>query len=123
MQATRWKNAFHYKRLGRSTGALAGLSSAISVFVGLLAARATPHGFAKLSVALHFAKPPLIVKLAPFFTGVAVAIATAAGLLSFVVWIVEREELAPEPRDESRGEISGQESSVKISRLDDQISQ
>jgi hypothetical protein len=108
MQATRWKKALHYKRLGRSTGALAGLASAVSVFVGLLAARAAPHGFAKISVALHFAKPPLIVKLAPLFTGVAVAIATAAGLLSFVVWIVEREEEDP---------------SVKISRLDDQISQ
>ncbi len=32
VQATRWKKVFHYKRLGRSTGALAGLASAISVF-------------------------------------------------------------------------------------------
>jgi fumarate reductase subunit C len=96
VQATRWKKAFYYKRLGRSTGALAGLASAISVFVGLLAARAAPHGFARISVALHFSKTPLIVKLAPVCAGIAVAIATAAGLLSFVVWIVEREEAAPE---------------------------
>jgi fumarate reductase subunit C len=99
MQATRWKKALHYKRLGRSTGALAGLASAISVFVGLLAARAAPKGFAKISVALHFAKTPLIVKFAPFFTGVAVAITTAAGLLSFVTWLVEHEEMPPEPGD------------------------
>jgi hypothetical protein len=45
---------------------------------------------------LHFSKTPLIVKLAPVCAGIAVAIATAAGLLSFVVWIVEREEAAPE---------------------------
>jgi hypothetical protein len=99
MQAMRWRKALHYKRLGRSTGALAGLASAISVFVGLLAARAAPRGFSRLSVALHFSKPPLIVKLAPICTGVAVAVATAAGLLSFVAWVVEREETAPEPAE------------------------
>jgi hypothetical protein len=45
---------------------------------------------------LHFSRTPLIVKLAPICAGIAVAIATAAGLLSFVVWIVEREEATPE---------------------------
>jgi len=89
-----------HKKLGRSVGALAGLASAVSVFVGMLAARAAPKGFAKLSVALHFAKTPWIVKIAPVCAGLAVAIATAAGLLSFYAWLVERDEPAAEP-DES----------------------
>jgi hypothetical protein len=97
--ATSWKNLSH-KKLGKSVGALAGLASAISVFVGMLAAHSSPKGFAKLSVALHFSKVPLIVKLAPVCAGLAVSIATAAGLLSFYAWLVEREEPDAEP-DES----------------------
>jgi hypothetical protein len=95
---TSWKNLSH-KKLGKSVGALAGLASAVSVFVGTLAARSSPKGFAKLSVALHFSKTPLIVKLAPICAGVAVSIATAAGLLGFYTWLVEREESGAEPEE------------------------
>ena len=88
-----------HKKLGKSVGALAGLASAVSVFVGMLAARSSPKGFAKLSVALHFSKTPWIVKLAPICAGLAVSIATAAGLLGFYAWVVEREAPAALPEE------------------------
>jgi hypothetical protein len=73
------------KRLSNSTAALAGLAGAISVFVGILAARAAPHGWLRLASALHLHKQPLIVKLAPIVAGVAITIATAAGLAIVVL--------------------------------------
>lgn len=86
------RRTLNLKRLSNSTGAIAGLVSAISVIVGVLAARAAPKGAYKLAVALHFSKTPLIVKLAPAIAGLAVTVATAAGLLKFMAWCVEREE-------------------------------
>jgi hypothetical protein len=80
------------KRISNSTAALAGLAGAISVFVGILAARAAPHGWLRLASALHLHKQPLIVKLAPIVAGVAITIATAAGLAKFYSWCLEREE-------------------------------
>jgi ABC-type spermidine/putrescine transport system permease subunit II len=80
------------KRLSNSTAAMAGLASAISVFVGVLAARAAPHGWFRISTALHLTKKPLLIKLAPVVAGVAITIATAAGLIKFSTWCVEKEE-------------------------------
>jgi Zn-dependent protease with chaperone function len=81
----------HHKRLANSTGAIAGFVSALSVLIGVLAARAAPKGLARLSVALHIAKKPLIVKLAPLIAAAAVVFAVAAGLIRFYSWCVERE--------------------------------
>jgi len=39
----RLSRELHHKRLGESTGAIAGLAGAFSVIVGYLAARATPQ--------------------------------------------------------------------------------
>jgi hypothetical protein len=80
------------KRLSNSTAALAGLASAVSVFVGILAARAAPHGWLRITSALHLHRQPLIVKLAPVVAGIAVTLATAAGLVKFYLWCIEREE-------------------------------
>jgi hypothetical protein len=80
------------KRLGNSTAAMAGLASAISVFVGVLAARAAPHGWFRISTALHLSKKPLIIKFAPLVAGVAITLATAAGLVKFYLWCVEKEK-------------------------------
>jgi ABC-type spermidine/putrescine transport system permease subunit II len=77
-------------RVHRSTGAIAGFASALSVLVGLLAGYATPKGWGRLAMALHITRKPLIMKLAPLVTGVAVGIATAAGLLGFYMWLVEK---------------------------------
>jgi hypothetical protein len=85
----------HHKKLGRSAAAMAGLTGALSVLVGVLAARATPHGWSRLTVALHLARTPLILKLAPIVTGVAVGLGAAAGLLSFYAWCVERPDSEP----------------------------
>ena len=80
------------KRLSNSTAAMAGLASAVSVFVGVLAARAAPHGWLRIASALHLHRQPFIVKLAPLVAGVAITIATAAGLVKFYSWCTEREE-------------------------------
>jgi hypothetical protein len=102
------------KRLTNSTAALAGLASAISVFVGVLAARAAPHGWLRLASALHLHRQPLIVKLAPLVAGVAITIATAAGLFKFYSWCIERD--AEETATESDSER------IELIPLDDQTS-
>ena len=79
------------KKVHRSLGALAGLTSSVSVIVGMLAARATPKGWGRVSMALHMTKKPLIMKLAPLLTGVSVAIVTAVGIMGFWLWLMERE--------------------------------
>jgi hypothetical protein len=89
-----------HKRLSESTGAIAGLASAIAVIVGYIAARATPRGLAKLTMAMHLTKPPLIVRIAPVLTGIAVALATAASLFRFYTWWVERDAQADDDSHE-----------------------
>lgn len=86
----------HHRALSKSTGAIAGLASGISVVVGILAAHAAPKGLAKLSIALHLSSKPLIIKLAPFIAGFAVAAGTAAGFMKFYSWCKE----APDAPDE-----------------------
>jgi hypothetical protein len=89
------------KRVHRSFGAVAGFASALSVIVGTLAAYATPKGWGRVSMALHMTKKPFIVKLAPLLTGASVAIATAAGLLGFYLWITDHQNDAPEHKPDS----------------------
>ena len=90
------------KRIHKSIGAIAGFVSALSVIVGTLAASATPKGWGRVTMALHMTKKPFIVKLAPIMTGVSVAIVTAASLLGFYLWLVDRrdDEAAPDPDKE-----------------------
>jgi len=88
------------KKVHRSAGAIAGFASAMSVLVGLLAAYATPKGWGRVSMVLHLTKRPFIMKLAPMITGVAVAIATAAGMLGFYLWVVERPDDPPEHKSD-----------------------
>jgi hypothetical protein len=89
------------KNVHKSAGAIAGFASALSVIVGTLAAYATPKGWGRVSMALHITKKPFIVKLAPLLTGASVAIATAAGLLGFYLWITERGDGAPEHKSDA----------------------
>ena len=86
------------KKVHRSFGAIAGFASAMSVIVGTLAAYATPKGWGRVTMALHMTKKPFIVKLAPLLTGASVAIATAAGLLGFYLWLTDRQSDAPEEK-------------------------
>lgn len=94
----RLSRELHHKRLGESTGAIASLAGAISVVVGFIAAKATPTGISGFAMALHLTRKPLLLRLAPVIAGVAVAIATAAGLFRFYTWWIERRK-RPE-RDE-----------------------
>jgi hypothetical protein len=89
------------KRIHRSAGAIAGFASALSVLVGVFAGYATPRGWGRVSMALHMTKKPFILKLAPFLTGTAVALATAAGLLGFYLWVTERPDEPPTPDPKS----------------------
>jgi hypothetical protein len=88
------------KNVHRSVGAIAGLASALSVIVGTLAGYATPTGWGRVTMALHITKKPFIVKLAPLLTGASVAIATAAGLLGFYLWLADRQGDAPDHKSE-----------------------
>jgi hypothetical protein len=85
------------KKLHRSLGAVAGLTSSVSVIVGMLAARATPKGWGRVTLALHMTKKPLIMKLAPLLTGASVAIVTAVGIMGFYIWLMERDADAGQP--------------------------
>ena len=89
-----------HKRLSNSTAAIAGLASAVSVLVGVIAAHFAPHGWLRIASALHLHRQPMIVKLAQIATGIAVTIATAAGLIKFYSWCIEREETASEHQRE-----------------------
>jgi hypothetical protein len=93
---SQWLHRLHPKRLDPSIGAIAGLASAVSVIVGFMAQSAMGHGWHKASIALHLAKKPLIVRLAPAIAAVAVGIATAAALLRFYNWCREARVRAAE---------------------------
>jgi hypothetical protein len=86
---SQWLHRLHPKKLDPSIGAIAGLASAVSVIVGFMAQNAMGHGWRRAFVALHLARKPLIVRLAPALAAVAVGIATAAALLRFYNWCRE----------------------------------
>ena len=88
----RLKKALHHRRLSASTGAISGLIGALSIIVGAVAAYYAPRGWRRLAFALHLAKKPLILKMAPYIAGAAAAAATAASLIKFVSWCLESED-------------------------------
>ena len=81
----------HPKRLSKTMAAIAGFASALSVIFGVIAARMAPHGLARLSVALHLSRQPLIMQLAAGIAALALAAATISGLLHFYTWWQERD--------------------------------
>ena len=72
--------------------ALAGLSGSLSVGAGFIAARAAPHGFSQLAIAMHLKQAPLAVRIAPYFALIAAVIAIAAGIVSFYAWCHEQSQ-------------------------------
>ena len=82
----------HHKRVARFVGAAAGLTSAISVAIGFIAARWTPRGWSKVAVTLHLAHQPFIVRVAAFVAATSAAVAAAAGIVSFYSWCRESHE-------------------------------
>jgi hypothetical protein len=91
--AARRAGVLHHKRLAKTTAAVAGLTGALSVLVGMIAARAAPHGLRGLAVSLHLARQPLIVKIAAGITSLAVIAAVLSGLLHFYAWWHEEHDL------------------------------
>jgi len=89
VQVSRWARTFHHKNLARSIGAIASLAGAMSVLVGYVATHMAPHGIGRVKMALHLAKKPLLMQLAPYIAAFAVTAATVAGLLSFYSWYRE----------------------------------
>jgi hypothetical protein len=75
--------SLHHKRLGDSTAAIAGLAGGLSVLIGLAAARFAPRGRARVSLALHITRMPLLLRLAPLIAAVALAFAGASGIIRF----------------------------------------
>jgi hypothetical protein len=98
VKVSTWATTLHHKNLARSIGAIASLAGAVSVLVGMLATRMSPHGWSHVKMALHLTKKPLLMQLAPFIATFAVTAATVAGLLSFYSWYREgKEQKAPPP--------------------------
>jgi hypothetical protein len=83
-----------HRRLGESTGAIAGLASGLSVIAGMIAAHYAPRGVGRLALALHLTHKPFLLQIAPALAGVSVAFATAAGILRFYTWLRQREDQA-----------------------------
>ena len=95
-EQTSWAaKTFHHKNLARSIGAIASLAGALSVLVGVMAQHFAPHGWGRVTMALHLAKKPLLLQLAPYIAGFAVAAATAAGILSFYSWYRDGRDKQP----------------------------
>ncbi len=92
-QSARRPGVLHPKRLAKTTAAIAGLTCALSVLAGVVAARAAPHGLHGLAVSLHIARQPLIVKIAAGITSLAVVTAAVSGLLHFYAWWHEEHDL------------------------------
>jgi hypothetical protein len=87
--------ALEHKKLSNSTAAVAGLATAVSVLVGAVAAHYAPHGWLRIASALHLHRQPMIVKIAPIVAGIAAGLGTAASLIKFYSWCLEREENPP----------------------------
>jgi hypothetical protein len=81
----------HPKRLAKMSAAVAGLTCALSVSIGVIAAHAAPHGLRGIAVSLHLARQPLIVKFATLMTSLAIMAAATSGVLHFYLWWKERD--------------------------------
>ncbi len=73
------------------TAAIAALAGALSMAIGVLAARLAPHGLRGLAVSLHLAREPVIVKIAAGIATIAVTTAAMSGVLHFYLWWQERD--------------------------------
>jgi len=93
----RWGRRLHPRRVHKSVAAMTSLASVVSVLVGVLAARAAPHGWHRAFVTLHLSHAPWILKLAPIVAGIAVTFATIGATLSFCLWCMDSGEAQPGP--------------------------
>jgi hypothetical protein len=76
----------HHRHLSTTTGAVAAGASIISGLVGVVAMFTAPHGIHRFAVALHFARQPMLVRIAPCIAAFAVLAGTIAGVLRLYSW-------------------------------------
>ena len=76
----------HHRTLSGATGAVAAAASILSSLVGVIAMFTAPHGFRRFAIALHLAREPMLVRVAPFVAAFAVMAAAGAGLLRLYSW-------------------------------------
>jgi len=80
-----------HQRLSNTTGVMAGFAGAVSVLFGTVASHFAQHGWHRAAMVLHLEHKPLMMKLVPVISGVALALAIASALLRFVSWCLECE--------------------------------
>jgi hypothetical protein len=76
----------HHRHLSSSIGAVAAGASIISGSVGVIAMFYAPHGLYRFAVALHIARQPMLLRIAPFIAAFAVVAASIAGVLRLYSW-------------------------------------
>lgn len=79
----------HHRHLSSTTGAVAAGASVVSGLVGMLVMFNTPHGLHRVAVALHFARQPVLARIAPLIAAFAVTAAAIAGALRLYSWCRE----------------------------------
>jgi hypothetical protein len=52
-EVSQWAQTFHHKSLARSIGAIASLAGALSVLIGVVVTHMAPHGWGRVTMALH----------------------------------------------------------------------
>jgi hypothetical protein len=76
----------HHRHLSSATGAVAAGVSIVSGLMSVIVMFTAPHGFHRFAVALHFARQPMLVTIAPFMAAIAVVAAAIAGALRLYCW-------------------------------------
>lgn len=76
----------HHRHLSTATGAFAAIASTVSGLIGIAAVYLAPHGWHRVTLAMHITRQPLLLRLAPMIAAVAVFAATIALLLRFYSW-------------------------------------
>jgi hypothetical protein len=91
----------HHSHLSSATGAVAAGVSVISGVMSVIVMFTAPHGFHRFTVALHIARQPMLVTIAPYIAAFAVVAAAIAGVLRLYSWGREagaRRSDAPSPK-------------------------
>jgi len=76
----------HHRHLSSATGAVAAGVSIISGLMSMIVMFIAPHGLHRFAVALHMARQPVLVTIAPFIAAIAVVAAAIAGVLRLYSW-------------------------------------
>jgi hypothetical protein len=76
----------HHRHLSSTSGAVAVGAGVLSGLVSVIVMFTAPHGFRRFAVALHVARQPMLVRIAPFIAAFAVMAAAIAAVLRLYSW-------------------------------------